>query len=70
MPQVGRNRCAAEPYGSFTRSFTLPDGADLEHAKSELKEGVLVLVIPKMAGAQTKKIRSRPPAPSRDGRIT
>ncbi len=43
-------------YGSFARSFTLPDGADLEHAKSELKDGVLTLVIPKHPGAQAKKI--------------
>jgi HSP20 family protein len=43
-------------YGSFTRSFTLPDGADLEHAKSDLKDGVLTLVIPKKPGAQAKKI--------------
>jgi hypothetical protein len=38
------------------RSFTLPEGADLEHPKSELKEGVLTLVIPKKPGAQAKKI--------------
>ena len=43
-------------YGSFTRIFTLPDGADLEHAKSDLKDGVLRLVIPKLAAAQAKKI--------------
>ena len=43
-------------YGSFCRSFTLPDGVDVEHAKSELKEGVLTLVIPKLASAQAKKI--------------
>lgn len=43
-------------YGSFARSFTLPDGADPEHAKSELKDGVLTLVIPKQPGAQAKKI--------------
>jgi HSP20 family protein len=43
-------------YGSFTRAFTLPDGADLEHAKSELKEGVLTVVIPKKPGAQAKKV--------------
>ena len=36
--------------------FTLPDGADVEHAKSELKDGVLTLVVPKKAGAQPKKI--------------
>jgi len=43
-------------YGSFVRSFTLPEGADLEHAKSELKDGVLTLVVPKLPGAQAKKI--------------
>lgn len=43
-------------YGSFTRTFTLPEGADLEHARSQLAEGVLTLVIPKKPGAQAKKI--------------
>ena len=43
-------------YGTFTRTFTLPDGVDLEHAMSELKDGVLTLVIPKMAAALPKKI--------------
>ena len=43
-------------HGSFTRSFTLPEGADVGHAKSELKEGVLTLVIPKQPGAKPKKI--------------
>ena len=43
-------------YGSFARAFTLPEGADLDHAKSELKDGVLTLVIPKQLGAQAKKI--------------
>jgi HSP20 family protein len=43
-------------YGSFCRAFTLPDGADLEHAKSELKDGVLTLAVPKKPGAQSKKI--------------
>jgi HSP20 family protein len=43
-------------FGSFTRSFTLPEGADVEHAKSELKDGVLTLVVPKKPGAQAKKI--------------
>jgi HSP20 family protein len=43
-------------FGTFTRSFTLPEGIDTMHAKSELKEGVLTLVIPKTAAAQAKKI--------------
>jgi HSP20 family protein len=43
-------------FGSFCRSFTLPDGADLDHARSELKDGVLTLVVPKTAAVQTKQI--------------
>lgn len=43
-------------YGSFVRSFTLPDGVDLDHARSELKDGVLTVVIPRTAAAQAKKI--------------
>ena len=50
-------------YGTFTRTFTLPDGADLDAAKSELKEGVLTLVIPKKAHAQAKKITISSDAP-------
>ena len=43
-------------YGSFTRSFTLPDGADAEHVKADLKNGVLTLVVPKMPEVKPKKI--------------
>jgi HSP20 family protein len=43
-------------FGSFTRSFTLPDGIDAEHAKSELKDGVLTVVVPKLAAAKPRKI--------------
>lgn len=43
-------------YGNFTRSFTLPEGADIDLAKSELKDGVLTLVVPKKPSAQAKKI--------------
>ncbi len=43
-------------YGSFSRTFTLPEGADYEHAKSSLDDGVLTLVIPKTAAATAKKI--------------
>jgi HSP20 family protein len=43
-------------YGSFKRVFTLPEGIDPEHVTSELKDGVLTLVVPKKAEAQAKKI--------------
>jgi HSP20 family protein len=43
-------------FGSFTRTFTLPDGCDLEHVRAELKEGVLNLVVPKLPEVQPRKI--------------
>lgn len=49
-------------YGSFRRTFTLPDGIDTEHVTSELKDGVLTLVVPKKAEAQAKKIPIAAPA--------
>lgn len=43
-------------YGSFSRSFVLPQGVDTAHARADLKEGVLTLVLPKLPEAQPKKI--------------
>jgi HSP20 family protein len=43
-------------YGNFTRSFTLPESADTEHVKAELKGGVLTLALPKKAELQAKRI--------------
>jgi HSP20 family protein len=43
-------------YGDFTRSFTLPEGVDTDHIRSELSRGVLTLVLPKTEEAQPKKI--------------
>lgn len=43
-------------YGEFTRSFSLPDGADAEHIRADLKNGVLSIELPKRAEAQTRKI--------------
>lgn len=43
-------------YGNFSRSFTLPEGADLESMDAELKEGVLRITVPKRPEVQTKKI--------------
>lgn len=46
-------------YGSFSRSFTLPDGADVEHADADLKNGVLMISIPKKPEHQPRKIQLR-----------
>jgi HSP20 family protein len=43
-------------YGSFARTFTLPDGIDADHVRADLQDGVLSLVVPKTPEAQPKKI--------------
>jgi HSP20 family protein len=43
-------------YGSFSRMFTLPEGVDVEHIKTDLADGVLSLVIPKRVEAQARQI--------------
>jgi HSP20 family protein len=43
-------------YGSFSRSFSLPDSVDGEHVTAELKDGVLTVNVPKRPEAQPKKI--------------
>lgn len=46
-------------FGSFLRSFTLPDQSDLEHVRSELRQGVLTIVVPKKPGTESRKIEVR-----------
>ncbi len=43
-------------YGSFTRTFTLPEEADAAHIRAELKEGVLTIAVPKTPAAVAKRI--------------
>ena len=43
-------------YGSFQRTFALPDGVDTDHIHAELKDGVLTIALPKIATSQTKTI--------------
>lgn len=46
-------------YGSFTRSFSLPESADAEAIKCESKDGVLVVHIPKkqLVAPKAKQIK-------------
>jgi HSP20 family protein len=51
------NYFAAErSYGAFSRSFTLPQGADVDHVRADLKDGVLTIYIPKHPESQPRKI--------------
>lgn len=43
-------------YGSFMRSFTLPEDADGAKVNAEYKEGVLTVHLPKSAKAKPKAI--------------
>ena len=43
----GTYRRVERQYGSFTRSFTLPETVDTESISADLKEGVLALRLPK-----------------------
>lgn len=43
-------------YGSFTRTFTLPEGVDGEHIQAALDKGVLTIHVPKLPEAQPQKI--------------
>jgi HSP20 family protein len=50
-------------YGTFTRSFTLPDGADLENLRASIEQGVLTISVPKKPEVQPKKIAVKAETP-------
>ena len=43
-------------YGTFTRSFALPNTVSTENIDAQLRDGVLTLKLPKRAEAQPKRI--------------
>ena len=43
-------------YGSFTRSFTLPEDVASDDVRADLKDGVLTLVVPRRPEQQPRKI--------------
>jgi HSP20 family protein len=43
-------------YGTFTRTFTLPEGIDVDKVIANLKDGVLSILVPKRPEAQPKKV--------------
>ena len=46
-------------YGSFTRSFALPNNVASDQVEADLSDGILSVKIPKKAEAQPKKIAVR-----------
>jgi len=44
-------------FGSFVRSFTLPQSVDTEQVTAQSEHGVLVIELPKKAAAQPKQIK-------------
>ena len=53
---VCRNRRFERQYGSFTRSFSLPETVDADGISADLKDGVLELRLPKKEAPTPKKI--------------
>jgi HSP20 family protein len=43
-------------YGSFSRSFVLPEGCDPDRIKADLRSGVLTITVPKKAEMQARKV--------------
>lgn len=43
-------------FGSFQRSFTLPDAADTEHVRADLDSGVLTVSLPRRAEMKQRKV--------------
>ncbi len=52
-------------YGSFTRSFSLPDGADADQVRASLDKGVLSISVPKKPEVQAKKIAVKSEGPAK-----
>ncbi len=44
-------------FGSFSRSFTLPEDADIENIHAESTDGVLEVVVPKLESAKVDKVK-------------
>ena len=57
--EEGRHHIAERSYGSFTRSFQLPQGVDEERIEAGFADGVLTVVVPKAALPQPRKIAIR-----------
>jgi HSP20 family protein len=53
--EEGRFHTVERSYGTFVRSFSLPEVVDLDNVRSELKNGELTIVVPKKPGTQPQR---------------
>jgi len=44
-------------FGSFSRSFTLPDSTDLDNVKAEFKNGILAVTVPQKPETKPRTIK-------------
>jgi HSP20 family protein len=51
----GNHTLSERSYGSFQRSFSLPDGVDREKIEANFAKGVLTITLPKSAAAPAAK---------------
>lgn len=56
-------------FGSFSRSFTLPEGVDASNCAAELKDGVLNLRLPKLPEVQPKRIQVGTSEGNKQGKV-
>lgn len=54
--ETGKYLCAERAHGTFVRTFTLPDDADLDRASAEFRDGVLRVEIPRRPEAPSRRI--------------
>ena len=66
--EEGRFHTIERRYGSFSRSFTLPQGVSEEQIEAEFDNGVLTVRIPKAALPQPRKIQVANRGPQTGGR--
>ena len=55
--EEGKYHRIERAYGSFARSFTLPDDVEAEKIRAEHKEGILYLHLPKHAEPPAKSVK-------------
>lgn len=58
-PEIQEERChrMERVYGSFSRSFTLPNTVDTGHVRADYRDGVLTVTLPLREEAQPRQIQ-------------